>query len=244
VQQSNQDLAAPAGDPGCLSDYPTLGVDVNAVYLGAAIFCGPDINNLSFSNATAWVVRKSALLAPGTPANLVLTPGAVTAFRDLLDPVTGEGLLLPHGADNYDPAATAGYLVAIDGAAFGMLTLREVSAPGSGAPTLGPNRRITVPTTSLPVAIQTPGGGPPLDGIDHRLMAAHLRGGRLWTSHQIGVDATGVASAAPDRNAVRWYELGDLATASPTVVQAGTVFDPAAPSPREKTKPNHRPKVC
>jgi uncharacterized repeat protein (TIGR01451 family) len=228
----DQDLAAPAGDAGCLSDYPTLGVDANALYLGAAIFCGPDINNLSFFNSSAWVVRKSALLAPGTPANLVLTAGAVTAFRTLLDPATGEGLLLPHGADNYDPAATKGYLVAIDGAAFGVLVLREVSAPGSGAPTLGPNRSITVPTTSLPVAVQTPGAGPPLDGIDHRLMAAHLRDGRLWTAHQIGVDATGVASATPDRNAVRWYELGDVATASPSVVQAGTVYDAAASTPR------------
>ena len=224
----DQDLASPAGQSGCLADYPTLGIDANALYIGANVFCGPDIDNLSFDNTSTWVVRKSVLLNPATPANLVATAGAVKAFRGLLDG-SFQGLFVPHGADNYDPSATKGYLVGVDGASFGLLVIREVLNPGSGSPTLGPNQFLTVPSTTFPQDVQTPGGGLPLDGLDDRLMAAHVRNGRLWTSHQIEVNAGGVANASGNRNGVRWYEIN--VSGAPVLVQAGTVFDSAAVNP-------------
>jgi uncharacterized repeat protein (TIGR01451 family) len=220
----DQDLASPAGDTGCLSDYPTLGIDVNALYIGASIFCGPDIDTLEFSNNTAWVVRKSTLLNPATPANLVLTSGAVKAFRTLLDPFSFQGLYVPQGADNYDPGATKGYFIAVDGAGFGTLVVREVNNPGGGSPTLSANQVLTVPTTVVPIEVLTPGGGRPLDGIDDRLMAAHLRDGKIWTSQQIEVNGSGVATTGGGRNGTRWYAI-DVSGGAPALTQAGTVFD-------------------
>jgi uncharacterized repeat protein (TIGR01451 family) len=224
----DQDLAPPAGQTGCLSDYPTLGVDANALYIGANVFCGPDLNSLTFDNTSLWVVRKSSLLNPATPANLVSTAGAVNAFRGLLDG-SFQGLFVPHGADNYDPAATRGFVVGVDGAFFGLLVIREVMNPGSGSPSLGANQFLTVPATTFPQDVQTPGGGPALDSIDDRLMAAHVRNGRLWTSHQIEVNASGIASTTGNRNGVRWYEIN--VSGAPSLVQSGTVFDPAASNP-------------
>lgn len=225
----DQDLALPAGDPGCLPDYPTLGIDRNALYIGADVFCGPNLANLSFSNTSAWVVRKSDLLKPTTPANLVSTPGAVTAFRGLLD-VSLAGPYTPQGVDNYDPNATRGYFIGVDGASFGALVLREIDAPGSGSPTMSANLPLTVPATASPIDVMTPGGGVLLDGIDDRLMAAHLRGNQIWTSHQIEVDAAGVAALGGGRNGTRWYSI-DVSGALPVLTQAGTVFDPSATNP-------------
>jgi len=225
----NMDAAAPTGDSSCLADYPTLGIDANAVYIGANVFCGPNIDNLDFSNTTAWVVRKSALLNAATPANLVTTAGAVAAFRGLLNPSSFAGMYTPQGVDNNSPSAAAGYFVGVDGQFFGRLVLRAVSNAGSGSPTLGPNIFINVAPTESPIPVVTPGGGAPLDGIDDRLMNAVLRDGRIWASHQIQVDATGAASQTGGRNGTRWYAL-DVATN--TAAQTGTIFDGAVSNPK------------
>ena len=73
----------------------------------------------------------------------------------------------------------------VDFVAFGTLALREVNNPGSGSPTLSANMPLTVPATTFPIAVATPGGGQPLDGLDDRLLAAHLRAGRIWTRWRI-----------------------------------------------------------
>lgn len=57
-----------------------------------------------------------------------------------------------------------------------------------------------------------------------------VRNGRLWTTHHLQVNESGAAQAGTGRVGVRWYELQNLA-GSPSMVQAGTVFDPAAVNP-------------
>ena len=58
-------------------------------------------------------------------------------------------------------------------------------------------------------------------------MNATMRGGTIWLAHTTAVDATGNGGAAsPDRNAVRWYQIGSPA-AVPAILQSGTVFDPS-----------------
>ncbi len=89
---------------------------------------------------------------------------------------------------------------------------------------------MSIPTTistTTPVKVphlgNTGGTNGRLDALDDRLYAAHLRNGRLWTAHNIGVNNTGVATGA-NRNAARWYEIQNLTT-TPTVRQAGTLYD-------------------
>jgi hypothetical protein len=58
-----------------------------------------------------------------------------------------------------------------------------------------------------------------------------MKGGRLWTAHNIGVNNTGVAGASNNRNAVRWYELQNVVSpGTPSVLQSGTLFDPSLPN--------------
>ncbi|HVE46631.1 MAG TPA: Calx-beta domain-containing protein [Acidimicrobiales bacterium] len=215
-----QDQVAPAGDTGFFADYPSLGVDVNALYIGVNQFSG---KTGPFAGTTAFVVRKSSVLGSG--------PVVAKAFRNLTTTPEGVGPAAPQGVDNlYDPSATIGYFVGVDNATFGNLVVRRVFNPGTDNPTISANIVVPVPPTSSPVDVPHPGNtaGPNgfLDGTDDRLLAAAIRNGRLSTSHSIAVNSSGTApSAGGDRNASRWYELVDL-SGTPTMDQFGTLFDP------------------
>ncbi len=200
------------------ADYPTLGVDNNALYIGANMFTLAG----AFDSTAATVVRKSSILGAG-PIVFTNFPGLAVG--------TGAGPYTPQGVDNYDPAATEGYFIGVDNAVFSQLDIRRVSNPGT-TPTLSATLTVTVPTTTFPNPVthlgNTGGNNGRLDSLDDRLFAAHYRDGRLWTAHNIRVSAAGVAStAAAARNAVRWYELQNLTT-TPTLRQSGTIFDNAA----------------
>ncbi|MBI4581673.1 MAG: hypothetical protein HY718_18400, partial [Planctomycetes bacterium] len=220
-----QSLVPPAGDGTCLADYPTLGIDANALYIGVNQFCGLGTPG-SYGGTALFVVRKSSVLGPG--------PIVVTAFRNLTGSPTGSGPYTPQGVDNYAPSATQGYVIGVDNATFGRLMLRRISNPG-GTPSISGNVSITVPSTRFPITVphlgNTGGSSGRLDAIDDRLYAAHVRNGRLWTAHNIGVNSNGTAAVVPSRVAVRWYELQNL-DGTPSVVQSGTIYDSASQNPR------------
>ncbi len=203
------------------ADYPTLGIDNQALYIGANMFTLAG----SFSSTLGSVVRKSSVLSGG--------PIVTTTFT-LVATGTGAGPFTPQGVDNYDPAATEGYFVGVDNATFGTLMVRRVSTPGA-TPTISGNLSVSVPTTAFgipaPHSGNTGGNNGQLDSLDDRLFAAHVRGGRLWTAHNIGTTNAGVSSSAGTRrNSVRWYELGTLTT-TPSLIQSGTIFSTATVNP-------------
>lgn len=197
----------------------SLGIDANALYIGANMFNSAE----NFVSSDAAVVQKSSVLGPG--------PIVFTRFPGLASP-TIAGPFSPQGVDNLDPNATAGYVVGVDSLAFGLLAVRRVSNPASATPTLSANLNVGVPSTTSPAPVphlgNSGGANGRLRALDDRLFAAHLRDGRLWTAHNIRVNADGVAATSTTaRNAVRWYELQNLAT-TPSLRQSGTVFDGAA----------------
>lgn len=208
---------ADAGTNFC--DYPSLGIDVNALYVGCNMFTSAG----SFAGTNGYVVQKASTLAAG--------PIVVTSFANLATS-SGAGPFAPRGVDNFDPSATAGLFVGVDNATFSTLMFRRVSNPGSLTPTISTNIAVAVLTTTSPNRVEhagnTGGANGNLDSLDDRLYAATIRNGRLWTAHNFRVSSAGAAStAAESRNAVRWYEFQNLDT-TPTVVQSGTVFDSAA----------------
>jgi len=219
--QFQQDLVAPTHmkDTGKFADYPTLGIDANALYIGVNLFGTRGLG--SFDNTTAFVVRKSSLLSGG--------PIVTTAFRRLVGNGTQGGPYTPQGVDNYDPAATEGYLIGVDSAYYGRLQLRRISNPG-GIPSISDDITINVPITgntiNVPHLGNNNGASGYLDGLDFRLIAAHVRNGKLWTAHNIAVDNNGVPNGTDTRMGIRWYELGNLSSA-PTVLQSGTLFQPS-----------------
>jgi hypothetical protein len=214
-----QQQVAPEGDFGCFADYPSLGVDRHALYVGVNQFCGR-----TFANTAVFIIRKQSVLGGG--------PIVVTAFRDLIDgnPLAGaNGIFAPVGVDNDDPAATEGYFIGTEANGFGKLVMRRVRTPGA-TPVLSPNLYFDVLTTSNPIAVRHRGNNNDasgrLDPLDDRLFAAQLRRGSIWTAHNIAVDSRGSAEGTRTRTGMRWYEIGSVADAAPQLVQAGTLFDP------------------
>ncbi len=207
-------------DPGTsFCDYPSLGVDVNALYVGCNIFSSAG----SFVGTNGYVVQKTSILGAG--------PLVVNMFANLAAG-SGAGPESPRGVDNFDPGATEGYFVGPDNAVVSLVQFRRVSNPGSLTPTISANIPITVPTTTgpnrVPHAGNTGGNNGQLDSLDDRFFQAMIRNGRLWTAHNFRVSNAGVAStAAQNRNASRWYEFQNLTT-TPALVQSGTVYDSAA----------------
>jgi hypothetical protein len=212
-------------DNSKFGDYPTLGIDANALYLGVNLFSSRGLKT-SFGGTTAFVVRKSSVLGPG--------PIVVTTFAGLVGKQQGHftGPYSPQGADNYDPAANEGYIIGVDAGLYGELQLRRVANPG-GTPSISSDITITIPlnggTINVPHLGNAGGANGYLDGGDYRLLAAHVRNGHLWTTANIGVDNTGTPGGTDTRMGVRWYDLTGIASGqTPTVNQSGTVYQPSA----------------
>jgi VCBS repeat-containing protein len=203
---------------GTFADYPTLGVDANALYVGTNNFS--ITSPFGFQSTSGYVLSKSSVLG-GTPI--------VTSFAFATG--TGAGPFTPQGADNPDPGATQGYYVGVDNAAFSQLDVIRISSPGGSTPTASGSIAVSVPTTRFPISVPHQGNtGGLLDALDDRLFAASIRNNRLWTAHNIEVNSSGNASASGNRDGSRWYEL-NVTPATPTVVQSGTVFDSSATNP-------------
>ncbi|MBL8190375.1 MAG: hypothetical protein JNK38_20330, partial [Acidobacteria bacterium] len=215
--QHNQ--VSPSGDNGCFADFPTLGIDANALYVGLNQFC-----NRAFSNTTAFVVRKSSILSGGQIV--------VSAFRNLVDTsgsTLRNGIFTPQGVDNYAANSTEGYFVGTDANSLGRLVLRRVTNPG-GVPVISANIYLNVLATSQPITVRHRGNingvNGRLDAIDDRLTMAQFRQGSIWTAHNISVNNEGTVEAPRTRNGIRWYEITGVNTNSPSLKQAGTLFTP------------------
>ncbi len=217
---ANTRTQAGSGAIGCLADYPSLGVDEDALYVGVNQFCGTDFSGLGFDSVSVYVVNK---------ADLVGGTLSLAQFDGVLASSSSAGIYSPQGVDNVDANTSTGYVIGVDNRLLGNLILHRIANPGA-APSISGPIDIAVPPTSVPVDVPHPGGTLPLDGLDDRLLQAVVRNGRLWTTHQVEVDAAGQADTSGGRNGVRWYELGTLG-ATPAVVQSGTVFDSAGASP-------------
>lgn len=208
----------PNNDTGAFFDYPGIGVDANAIYVGGNVFAG------GYIGSTVHVIRKSSVTGGG--------PIVVTPFRSV---EAGGGMVTPRGVDNDNAAATQGYLIGPSSTTSGRMVMRRVSTPG-GTPTLSANINLTVPSTGFPQSVATLGSSNPLDGIDDRLYSATIRKNRLsgvesmWTAHHFEVNASGVASGSGNRNGSRWYEIRNF-SGTPTLQQSGTLFHNAASNP-------------
>ena len=196
-------------------DYPTLGIDANALYIGGNLFTVAG----SFSNTIGVVINKASVQSTG--------PMVSTNLGNLL--VGNVGPYTPQGVDNPDPNPTFGYFIGTDASSYGLLQIRRVSNPGT-APTVSGNLSVTVSTTGpivyVPHLGNTGGNNGRLDALDDRLFAATIKNGSLWTAHNIGVNSSGTTTT-PTREGCRWYQLDNLST-TPTLTQSGTVFDNSA----------------
>ncbi len=216
--------ATPLGGTARFADYPQLGVDANAIYIGVNLFTS---TAGTFAGTAAYVIQKSSVTGGG--------PIAVTGFP-LVASASAAGPDSPQPATDMDPTVADGYIVGPDNATANQLDVRRISNPGGASPTISGNLTLTVPATAQPnrfVPAQGTTGG--LDALDDRLFEAMIARGpngsdTLWTAHNILVNSSGIGTSSGDRDAARWYQLS--IGPSPGVLQSGTLFDPAASNPQ------------
>lgn len=216
---------------GCFADYPMLGVDVNAIYLSANMFA--IVSPCAGTQTAVFVLPKAQLPGGGGNASAV-----TTAFSGLL---TSGPIWSPMPADNFDPAATTGYVIGHDANSDTTLLLGKISDPGGapGTPTLTftpitvSNKNDGWGTGSGLRGVPYPGvpnPSPPAWGLDplgfRPLGGAHVRDGRLWTAMTSSVDGPdGDLVLFPnvgDRNSVVFFEIDVV---NDTLIQDGNVFD-------------------
>lgn len=219
------DTIGPAGnqDTGKFADFSTLGVDNNAVYIGINIFTCPSCAGPASS--TVFVFRKSDLLAGAQQPT-------VTPFRFTYP----AGVKTPQGVTNMDSTLEYGYFIGNHPNA-NFLRILRITNPGT-TPTLTTLSNINPPGAITPSVINVPAkdSAKPLDGLDHRLSTAMIvrnpnGTNSLWTGHNMQMNSSGTIDTAGGRNGMRYYELINLTSASPTVRQALTVYDPATTNP-------------
>lgn len=227
------------------TEYPTLGLDAHALYIGLNLYSTGQAK--LFFNSAGFVIKKSSIINNG--------PLKGTGFQELVEP-DGQGLYSPQGVDNYDPAPATGYFIGLKTPANNnRLYLRRVYNPGSNTPTLSANISIPIDDLTQPIPVQHKGntGDSPqrpnrgkLDPVNNRFSNAVIRtlarGNGLvetmWLAHHIGVDVTGSSNTNTiTHNGSRWYELINLTT-TPDLGQSGTVFDPTSPNPQSYWVPS------
>ena len=220
----------------CLADYPTPGIDANAIYVGVNQFCGASLGTATYGGSDLFVIQKSSVLGAG--------PIHATAFFNI-------GTYTPQGVDNANPAATEGWVIGTSLASWSQLDLFRVSNPGSLTPTRSAVVNINTANQGDPVPqphLGMTGATPKIDGSDNRLFAATYRDGSLWTAMTVGTTVSagnciGTAGAATaTRNAAFWWEITGIPTGStPAINQAGVVCDPAATNPNFYSYPTIAP---
>lgn len=201
-------------------DYPSLGIDSNAILSGSNLFDAQG----NFVNSLALVIQKSSLLNGG--------PIRYTVFNNLINFNNGTGQVSPQGVTNFS-AASQSYIIGTSAFYFGALVLNIVNNPGSANPTLSAPIIIPVAPTTLPLLVPHKGNIYGANGLigptDDRLNWSHIRNGSLWTCHNaIGVNNAGHSSGSISRDGVRWYQLNFANPGNPTVTQYGTLYNATA----------------
>ena len=189
---------------GYFSDFPTLGLDANGVYLGANYF---EVGGTAAAGKTVVSISKLDLLSV-TP-----TVANRTAFG-LLSTTFGGLTLQP--AVNFNPSATHEHFLGQGPPGLPQLRLTGIeNADGPGPATLTTTTNIPVPAYGVTGGLLQPDGTTTLRNIDTRLGAMVYEVNGVLFSVQI----TQVAG----RSAIRWYRV---AAATGLLLESGTLSAP------------------
>jgi hypothetical protein len=202
------------GRTGNFTDYPTLGVDGNGVYIPVTFFAGTSTKKIITAT------RKASLIAS--------SPYLDTVYSS---PDTQEFYATPYAAFSLDATPSDGpaWFVGSNPSVYRDMRISSLTWPTSGAPTFSAVTNLSLPTFAQPPTAPAKGSTTDIDAGDMRMHSAMVRGGHLWTCRTVGVNSGG-GSPGADRTAIEWVEL-DVSGSSPSIVQTGRLFDSAASNP-------------
>ncbi|MCX6360543.1 MAG: hypothetical protein NT029_12075 [Armatimonadetes bacterium] len=205
----------PVGEKTGLSDYPTLGVDAEGVYVGITIVGASSVYTRIAATAKAPLVAASPSL------------GSVWVSADITDMY---GTPVP--AVNMDAAPVGGraWFAASSTATYGNFTVRSLTWSG-GSPTLGDMVTVSTPTYGAAAQQFAPalGSTHPIYTGDDRIQSATLHRDRLWACRSVSLNVSGGGDHS-DRLGVEWLSVA-VPTATPVLAQNGRVYDAGVTNP-------------
>jgi hypothetical protein len=197
------------------ADYPTLGIDKHALYIGV------NIMKKHYVTSDAFVINKAALLEGKL---------RMFAFQNLVTPIQIQGPTTPQGVDNFDADATEGFFIGLDGTGD-RLILKRIKDP-SGKPSISENIPIAIGDLASPLRVPQKGSFNSkkffLQGFDKRLCSPHIRNKQLYVAHNVGVDNQGKAEkSTPTRDGCKWYQINMTDPVNPSIAQTGILYQPS-----------------
>ena len=151
------------------ADYPTLGVDFNAVYIGINDF--PSAGN-PFEAITS-IPKADLLLATPTTANLS------TLEQDANSVTIGE---TPQGVTNFNAgqsSSSPGSVVGADYNNFGVFDRTQITGAGAAGASFGTTSALAVQSTDSPSLAHQPDGTQQIDALDGRVQGMVYQVGDL-----------------------------------------------------------------
>ena len=190
-------------DTGYFADFPTLGVDANALYISGDMFMDQNTS----VGPSLWSFPKADLLLNTTPAVITnATWYGVMTYAErgaILQPAT-----CVDGSSSGDLLAT--------GDIFGGNTI-IASKASNGATTnasLDPGTTINVPAYAIPFDPTQPDGTSTLADNDARFSARiYTVGGVIFAAHSVEINS---------RAAIRWYRVD---ATNHTLIESGNITD-------------------
>lgn len=210
-------------------DYPTLGVDRNAVAVGGVSFFPGVFGGADSINMVGMLMDKKRMLN-GQLLVYGLKLGRIT-------PSTADGIYVPQGVHNDDPSVNKSFFAGL-GMNWDEMELAEITWNNTtGLPVSTARKILKIDPYYFPRDVTAPGSPMVIDPLDTRLLAATIRKNKttgkssLWTAHAVGLNQQGKTAEGPDfqavaRTSARWYQVGDIYDA-PRITQYGNVFDPS-----------------
>ena len=205
------------GTAGQLTDYSTLGVDINGVYIATSHFTS------SFQNNKIAAIPIATMLYDSTT-----NPNPTLGTVNIATGITGF-FGTPHPASNIDNSAAAGraWIIGATTLSSGGLRYRTVAWAGT-VPTIDAvNSTLTIGGTfGAPLKFKPLSTTQVLDTGDPRLQSAFIRNNSIWCSRTIGLNNVGLSTTV-DRNGCEWFQV-NVSAAVATATQSGRVFDAGA----------------
>jgi hypothetical protein len=191
-------------ESGNFADFPTLGVDANAVYLAGDMFYG---ENNPFGTSLTMIPKADLLASPPVVTNRVFFGTMTYGDRGaVLQPVT---CLDGSSSGNILAAGDLGY----DLQPHFNLVASTVLNPGTPGATLAPATNILVDSYTIPFDPTQPDGTDTLADNDARFSArVYTLDGVIFAVHNIELNG---------HAAIRWYRIN---AANYALLESGTIF--------------------
>jgi len=183
------------------ADFPTLGVDSNAVYISGDMFHG---ENNPLGSVLVSIPKTDLLASPPVITN--------RSFQSLASYSVRGQVLQP--AVCLDGSASGIVLATTDILGESSLKLSRVLNSGGTNATMAPATTLVVPSYTAPLDATQPDGTATVAVNDARFSAkAYVVKGIIYAVHNVEVNS---------RAAIRWYRID---AASQTVLESGTIAD-------------------